>query len=242
VPTLAEEACGMQIRLPHVALVGVLALTVTGVASATIPNSQNGVYTACYGATTGAMRVIDMEAKGNICTASEKLMGWKATGSPGPVGPQGPAGPKGATGPQGPAGPSFARGHFRTSTHNVGTSYQTLATVDMPAGMHAISGKASIYISEILGTEWWAMVSCRLLQKSPAGAETAHDVSHTEVSDDYNERSSLSLMGLAYVPAGQTDKLHLQCTDDGGIGGELTTLNNVKVIAQQVGGYTALAN
>ena len=50
------------------------------------------------------MRVIDMEAKGNICTASEKLLGWKATGSPGPAGPQGPAGPKGATGAQGPAG------------------------------------------------------------------------------------------------------------------------------------------
>ena len=66
--------------------------------------------------------------------------------------------------------------------------------------------------------------------------------SHTEVSDDYNERASLGLMGLAYVPAGQTDKLHLQCKDDGGIGGDLTTLNNIKLIAQQVGGYTAIAN
>ena len=86
------------------------------------------------------------------------------------------------------------------------------------------------------------MVSCRLLQKSPAGAETVQDTSHTEVNDDYNERASLSLMGLAYVPAGQTDKLHLQCKDDGGVGGEMNTITNIKVIAQQVGGYTALAN
>ena len=54
----------------------------------------------------------------------------------------------------------------------VGTSYETLATVDMPAGMYVLSGKASTYQHEILGTDWWAMVSCRLLQKSPAGAET----------------------------------------------------------------------
>ena len=49
-------------------------------------------------------------------------------------------------------------------------------------------------------------------------------------------------MGLAYVPAGQTDKLHLQCKDDGGFGGDLTTLNNIKVIAMQVGGYSAAVN
>ena len=64
---------------------------------------------------------------------------------------------------------------------------------------------------------------------------------HTEVSDDYNERASLPLMGFAYVPSG-TDKLHLQCKDDGGIGGDLNDLNNIKVIAQSVGGYSALAN
>ena len=74
---------------------------------------------------------------------------------------------------------------------------------------------------EALGTEWWAMVSCRLLQKSPAGAETMQDVSHTEVSDDYNERASLGLMGLAYVPPPARRQLHLQCKDDGGFGGDL---------------------
>ena len=118
----------------------------------------------------------------------------------------------------------------------------TLATVDLPAGLHVLAGKASTYEREALGTEWWAMVSCRLLQKSPAGAETEQDVSHMEVGDDYNQRATLGLMGLAYVPAGQTDKLHLQCKDDGGIGGDLNHVTNVKVIAQEVGGYSAVVN
>jgi hypothetical protein len=231
----------MQIRLPHVALIGVLALTVTGVANATIPNSQTGVYTACYGATSGAMRVIDMEAKGNICTASEKLLGWKATGSPGPAGPQGPAGPKGATGAQGPAGISFARGHFRTGAKEVGVAYENVASVDLPKGMHSVAGKLSIYEPELLAGKLWAEVDCRLLQKSAAGAETVLDVTHAEVTDDWIERASMSLMGLAYVPEG-TDKLHLQCRDSGGVGGDYLQLNNVKVMAHQVGGYTALVN
>ena len=231
----------MQIRI-LLAIAAVLTIGLTATAKATIPNSQTGVYTACYSNANGAMRVIDFEAKGLTCTAGEKAMGWNAAGPKGATGAQGPAGPKGATGPQGPAGPSFARGHFRTGEKYVGTSYETLATVDMPAGMYVLSGKASTYQQEILGTDWWAMVSCRLLQKSPAGAETVQDTSHTEVNDDYNERASLGLMGLAYVPAGQTDKLHLQCKDDGGVGGEMNSINNIKVIAQQVGGYTAAAN
>jgi hypothetical protein len=231
----------MQIRI-LLAIAAVLTIGLAATAKATIPNSQTGVYTACYANANGAMRVIDFEAKGLTCTAGEKAMGWNAAGPKGATGAQGPAGPKGATGPQGPAGPSFARGHFRTGEKYVGTSYETLATVDMPAGMYVLSGKASTYQHEILGTDWWAMVSCRLLQKSPAGAETVQDTSHTEVNDDYNERASLGLMGLAYVPAGQTDKLHLQCKDDGGVGGEMNSINNIKVIAQQVGGYTAAVN
>jgi hypothetical protein len=175
------------------------------------------------------------------------------TGPMGPLGPKGmigltgPSGAKGATGatgpagPAGPAGPSFARGHFRSGTHTAGTSYVTMATVDMPKGLYVVNGKASTYQKEILGTTWYAMVSCRLLQKSAAGAETVLDTSHTEVSDDGSERATLSVMSFAYVPEG-TDKLMLQCKDDGGIGGEMNELNNLKVMAQQVGGYSLAVN
>jgi hypothetical protein len=44
------------------------------------------------------------------------------------------------------------------------------------------------------------------------------------------------------VPEGSTDKLMLQCKDDGGIGGELNSLNNLKVMAQLVGGYSLAIN
>jgi hypothetical protein len=231
----------MRIRLPHVALVGVLALTVTGVANATIPNSQTGVYTACYGATNGAMRVIDFEAKGNTCSAGEKILGWKATGQKGDTGPQGPAGPKGATGPQGPAGPSFARGHFRTGNKTLSPNWTNLASVDLPKGMHTAMGKAVTNQLEVLGFEVWTTVRCRLLQRSAAGAETVLDEPKAEVGDEGNERSTMSMMGLAYVPEG-TDKLHLQCMWDDGDGGNENRLDHIKLIAQQVGGYTALVN
>ena len=147
-------------------IAAVLTIGLTATAKATIPNSQTGVYTGCYLPNQGnVLRLIDFQLTGgNDCDG--KLVGWNSAGPKGATGAQGPAGPKGATGPQGPAGPSFARGHFRTGEKFVGTSYETLATVDMPAGMYVLSGKASTYQHEILGTDWWAMVSCRLLQKS----------------------------------------------------------------------------
>jgi hypothetical protein len=232
----------MQIRLPHVALIGVLALTVTGVANATIPGSTTGVYTGCYAKSSGALRVIDFEANGLTCTNNEKPMGWHATGPKGATGPQGPAGPKGATGPQGPAGKSFARGHFRTGWFDASLDYETFATVDLPAGLYSLAGKANLYNEEMPVASTWATVSCRLLQKAASGAQTVHDITRAEVGDDYNEHASVSLLGLAEVPAGQTDKLHLQCKDDGGVGGYMTQVSNVKVLAQEVGGYTKFVN
>ena len=65
-----------------------------------------------------------------------------------------------------------------------------------------------------------------------------HDIATTEISDDSNDRATISLMGLAYVPAGQTDKLHLQCKDDGLVGGDFNSVDHVKLIAAQIGGYT----
>ena len=86
------------------------------------------------------------------------------------------------------------------------------------------------------------VTTCRLLQKADSGAQTVHDVAFTEISDDTTDRDTVPLMGLAYVPAGQTDKLHLQCKDDGLVSGYLNNVEDVKLIAMQVGGYTATAN
>ena len=232
----------MRLTRSSLALAGALTLALAGTAQAAIPNNQTGVYSACMANANGALRLIDFQASGNSCKSTETIKGWNTAGPKGATGAQGPAGPKGATGPQGAAGVSFARGHFRNGSHTIGTDYTTLATVDMPSGMFMLSGKANVYLSEMPVLEMWSMHTCRLLQKASSGAETVHDIATTEVSDDYSERSNLSMMGLAYVPPGQTDKLHLQCKDDGGIGGDMNSVNNIKVIAQQVGGYTAAVN
>ena len=180
------------------------------------------------------MRVIDFEANGLTCTAGEKAIGWKADRTEGrdrAAGPRRPEGRRpGRTVP--PARPSPAA-TSAPARQDVGTSYETVATVDLPAGLYALSGKASVYMREALGTR---VVGDGLL---PPAAEVRRPAprpcrtSRTPRSPTTTTSArSLSVMGLAYVPAGQTDKLHLQCKDDGGVGGDLTTLNNVKVIAQ----------
>jgi hypothetical protein len=230
----------MQIRI-LLAIAAILTIGLTATAKATIPNSQTGVYTACYSNANGAMRVIDFEAKGLTCTAGEKAMGWNAAGPKGATGAQGPAGPKGATGAQGPAGISFARGHFRTSRKMLNHNWTTYATVDLPKGMHTVMGKAVTHQDELLGFAIWTEVGCRLVQRSAAGAETVIDVAQTEVGDNDNESATMAMMGFAYVPEG-TDKLHLQCERVHEVGYQDNWVDDIKVIAQQVGGYTALAN
>lgn len=226
----------MQIRLPHVALVGVLALTVTGVATAAIP-SLNGEVKSCYTTSTGALRVIDGEA-GAKCKTTEKALNFNQKGPAGPKGATGATGAKGATGPQGPAGPSFARANYKGGTwHQVGTSYATLAEVDLPKGMHTIQGKLTTGQGEVPLIEAWARVTCRIIQRSAGGAETLIDYTQAEVGDNANEFAALSMIGVAYVPEG-TDKAFLQCKDDGGPGGEYNNLAHIKLIAQQVGGYS----
>lgn len=218
----------MRIRLPHVALVGVLALTVTGAATAAIP-SLNGEIKSCYSTSSGAMRVIDGDA-GATCKATEQALNFNQKG------PQGPAGPKGATGAQGPAGPSYARANYKGgSYHDVPTSYTTLAELQLPKGHHTVQAKLTAIAFETMGISTWARVTCRVIQQSANNAQTLIDYSQAEVGDDDNEYAALAMIGVAYVPEG-TDKLLLQCGDDGGPGGEELRLAHIKLLAQEVGG------
>jgi hypothetical protein len=155
----------------------------------------------------------------------------------------GPQGPKGATGSQGPAGPSFVRGHFRTGTHYPGSDYATFAQVSMPQGLHQVSGKAVAYQGEIPFVSVYSMISCRLLQQNADGSTKILDIAQEEVGDDDGERGTLSMQGLANVTSG-TATLKLQCHDNGMLtgGGSSDALQHIKVFAQQVGGWTALAN
>jgi hypothetical protein len=231
----------------------VLAIGAAGVGAAAIPGAD-GKINACYDV-NGQIRLIDLSASGGTapvtCTASEKPLTWNQKGVQGAQGVQGPAGPKGApgatgpkgpAGPQGPAGPSFVRGHFRVSTDiHVGETWKTLAMVDIPKGLYSVQGKAGAFMEEILGEEFWAAVTCRLYVSTPSDDDPVLDKATIEISDNGPEYASMPLMGLHHTP-GLGETVKLQCKDDGGPGGANTTLRNVKLMVQQVGGWTATAN
>lgn len=93
---------GIGVRL------GIAALLISAVAATasskvvTIVPDGNGVLSACYNTTNGAMR---LAGSGDECRNGEEMISWNQTGPEGPAGPQGPAGPEGPAGPQGPEGP-----------------------------------------------------------------------------------------------------------------------------------------
>jgi type VI secretion system secreted protein Hcp len=80
----------LKVALPVAAVLG----AGTAVAIAAIPSSSDGVIHACYVTTSGALRVIDVEANPpKTCTSGEATLTWNQTG---PQGPQGDPGPPGA--------------------------------------------------------------------------------------------------------------------------------------------------
>ena len=75
---------------------------------ASIP-AADGVITACYKKSGGALRVID--TANETCTPNnETALPWNQTGPQGPMGPQGPPGPQGLPGPRGFTGPQGPQG------------------------------------------------------------------------------------------------------------------------------------
>ena len=237
----------MRITLPRVALAGALALGLSGAAVASVP-APDGQVRACYDA-KGNMHLIDAAASDaqmpSTCSDKETPISWNQTGPTGPQGAQGPQGPKGATGaqgPQGPAGPSFVRAHY-TAKWLPGSDYDTVVTVDMPQGLHMVSGKAIAYQSEYPIISVYSMITCRLQQVNADGSTEILDISQEEVGDDDSERGTLALQGLANVKSG-TAKLNLQCHDNGLLtgGGEFDELQHIKVFAQEVGGWTETAD
>lgn len=152
-------------------LLATVALSVAGVAYATIPDTS-GVIHGCFkagagdddgGHGKGALRVIDTD-KGETCKNSELALDWNQTGPQGPQGIQGPQGPQGpqgeigpqglqgATGaqgpqgipgPQGPAGPSQV--YFAQSAPNfVGDEWEDLVGLSgLPAGKYVFTTQIS---------------------------------------------------------------------------------------------------
>ena len=95
----------------------VTAIVVSGsIAIAAIPDSTTKVITVCYTKTSGALRLIDKQAKATCNTKTEIELSWNQQGVKGDAGPQGllgltgPAGANGAKGSVGPVGPAGTNG------------------------------------------------------------------------------------------------------------------------------------
>lgn len=66
----------MRLRLPHVALVGVLAIGLTGGAVAAIP-SATGKISGCYATADGKLRIVDAESPaGRTCLPGEQSLAF----------------------------------------------------------------------------------------------------------------------------------------------------------------------
>ena len=77
-------------RIMIVVLTLIVAVAAAASVSASIPNSDTGVFHACMDK-FGRIRIIDFEA-GAICKASDSAIQWNQVGPAGPAGPQGTAG------------------------------------------------------------------------------------------------------------------------------------------------------
>ncbi len=256
----ARTAPRLRRRTGKVLLAGVVAVaSMAGVAASA---SSGGVIRSCFDK-RGALRVLDPSTHATAeCQRGETPLEWNVVGPvgpagpagptghdgpagpPGPAGPAGPAGPQGAVGapgPAGPAGPSFARGHFRSKAHVLTDEFQTLASVDLPKGYYVLTAKLDAYEPEALGSEVWQIVTCRLRgQKAGQDGANTLDVVRFEVNDEAPERAAASLTGVWWVENGW-DTVSLQCEQDGGFPGNPVdaSVDHIKLLAQQVGGWVA---
>ena len=91
-------------RMPRITVMAVVLVLSSGmIVSASIPDSQTDVFSACLSKSTGAIRLIDAQA-GETCKKGEALVQWNKTGPQGQQGDRGPQGPSGPQGERGPAG------------------------------------------------------------------------------------------------------------------------------------------
>jgi hypothetical protein len=108
------------------------ALTIAGIAYASIPDS-NGVIHSCYvDAGRGTLRVIDTEV-GEAFGIGEVAIQWNQTGPQGTQGAQGPQGPPGAPGAVGYEGKRIPIGFFGSC------DLTSVGHIPLPAGSFIVS-------------------------------------------------------------------------------------------------------
>jgi hypothetical protein len=87
-----------------IAAVTSMTLLSSGTALAAIPDSNTGVFSACFVTKSGAVRIIDAQAGAKCDPKTELLITWNTKGQKGDTGAAGAQGVKGDTGAVGPAG------------------------------------------------------------------------------------------------------------------------------------------
>jgi hypothetical protein len=222
-----------------------------GAAAAAVPG-PDGVINGCYDA-SGKVRVLDSSAA-KSCGGNETVLNWNQTGPQGPkgdTGPQGPQGemgtqgPKGEMGSQGPAGPagpsSFARAHYKEGWSTLDNDYHAVDTLQLPTGYHAITARAELFQPEWLGVEWWSKVTCKLMVHKDGGGSEMLDINTIEIGDEGPENGEISLMALHHSQ-GAGDGLGLECHTDSNITDFPTEIGRIRLMAQELGGYTVLSD
>lgn len=119
------------------------AAIVVAVALAAITVAQgSGVINACFKIQNGQLRLVNAAGQ---CLPSEQAISWNQEGVQGPQGPQGPQGA------QGERGPSDAWDVYRQSAVAItGTNFgnaNVLLSIDLPAGIFAVTSKVNISAS-----------------------------------------------------------------------------------------------
>ena len=210
----------MRFTRSSLALAGLLALGLTGSAQAAIPNNQTGVYSAC-------MANVERRAPADrLPGLRQQLQVHRDRSRAGtrparraPPGPQGPAGAEGRHRAAGraPASRSPAGTSAPAST-TIGTDYSTLATVDLPAGMYMLSGQGErVHVRDAVPR---GAASMHDLPPAAEGQLRGRDRARHRVHRDQRRLPATAIQPVrSWVSptsrAGQTDKLHLQCKDDG---------------------------
>jgi hypothetical protein len=154
---------GKLFRPALVALVIVGALTVGGIAYATIPDG-GGVIHGCYLKGLGTLRVIDT-GKSQTCSSFETPLAWNQTGPQGSQGPTGATGATGSTGATGATGPSdvYSVDGYGSQKNLPIASWVTLATTPtLPAGSYVVQGEAEAENTQSLDTDY----NCDLVDSS----------------------------------------------------------------------------
>jgi hypothetical protein len=183
-----------------------LAVSLGGVAYATIPDSSGAIH-GCYLDKIGTLRVIDPSA-GQHCTSLETLIQWNQIGPQGPQGSIGPAGPTGPPGPQGAPGTASAMydatgaGFLPFPAARV-----TLAAVTVPRGAYMVTGEA------IVNNDGHDQTDVCQLYSSNTGGGFGQEAQTTITSVDPDTNTGTATLvanGLIDTPIAATLQLHCE--------------------------------